>query len=397
MHLAKYPLLSSLVVPLPGLDAVEDLAEDEDPGLERRLEFLRQRRSRIGGTLAPAYSFLEGVIGEGGLQSRLDAAPAALDMPVSAEPTGRNRRRELHTSSLALGWLPSPPQRIRRQLVRWVAGRLLPRGPIPFFESPALRSSPRGCVETTGAALLGLQRAAALERGAQQQGISAILSSGATEEAAAEDVQGLFGSRWCCPPGSPMGMPDPGTVVQALFPVLLGLRHRRLRLVDPVPQDGDGIESPMVVAEAVQQNLELVREHLGGEQVHEGTRRYPSPEVLLCLATELWRTTTPISASLRVPLERAVTIHWQAVHGEELGVLERAALIIAAENLHLGHVDLERARLELVERQLPDGSFPASPYLYLEEPELYFGSRALTTIFALRAIAGQPRTGPWTH
>ena len=261
-------------------------------------------------------------------------------------------------------------------------------------------------METTGTAFLGLHRAGVLDREAHGQAIRAILGSGQVAEASTGPgrggaterparLPGLFGSRWWSPPGSPAGTPDPGSVVQALFPVLLGLRQNRLRLVDPVQLDGEGAEGSLVVAEAVQHNLELVRDHLEGEQVHRGTSRYPSPEVLLCLATELWRTTTPISASLRVPLERAVAHHWQAVHGEELGVLERSALIIAAENLHLGHVDLERARLELVERQLPDGSFAASPYLYLEEPELYFGSRALTTIFALRAIAGQPRTGSW--
>lgn len=415
MHVDKYPLVSPASglskVPLSSGSLAQAEGDDDEvtDAFDRRsspfrnVELLQRRRGRMEEGCARAVEFLRSCIGDRGLQSNLEKQAGDLDLPPRKSPIGPSDSRdprtaaEVYSSALALAWLPTLPADIRSRLVGWVARHLSDRGPVPFFDGDT-----GGCVESTGMALLGLWRVGVLDAEASRRGAQSVLRSGAATAEALADEVGIFGTRWRRPPGS-SGPADPGTVVQALFPVLLALRLGRSTLVDPVDLGDD--EGPFVVAEIVQQNLSYLVRHLStpieGTAI-EGTARYPMAEVFLCLATELWRTTTPLSATLRTPLEKAICRSWSAMEGtgdggtgRELDALRLSALLIAAENLHLGHVDLEQTRLTLLEHQRADGSFAAAPFSHFQEPDLYFGSAGLSTVFALRALQGQPRSGAW--
>ena len=176
---------------------------------------------------------------------------------------------------------------------------------------------------------------------------------------------------------------DVGITAQVLEPALQTLQHQR---------DAETFSE-------IQPLLAQVRHHLESGAYLEGTASYPTPETFLCQVSELWRSTTPLSASLRIPIEDAVRRRWWSTAGpmrEPLArrVLDLSCLIIAAENLHLSEVNLSTARQELVKLQDPQGSF--SPAAYRRSKGSFFiGSRAVTTIFAVRALEGQPRTGGW--
>ncbi|MEO1369524.1 MAG: hypothetical protein AAFX50_20280, partial [Acidobacteriota bacterium] len=77
---------------------------------------------------------------------------------------------------------------------------------------------------------------------------------------------------------------------------------------------------------------------------------------------------------------------------EDGDALPLAALLIALENLHLD-VDLESLRWRLAALQEVDGGFAAGPLVAAEPGPGALGSRTLTTLFAVRALGGQPRTG----
>lgn len=175
---------------------------------------------------------------------------------------------------------------------------------------------------------------------------------------------------------------DVGVSAHLLEPILLAARYGSSDAPD----------------EAVQALLRQVEQHLISQKYLDGSHFYPLPEVFLCQVSEVWRQTTPLSASLRKPLEAAVRDRWWSSAGPVREPLHRralalAALIIAAENLHLSEVNLNRARQELSRLQSVEGAFSPSPYRRLHGS--YLGTRVTTTMFAVRALEGQPRTGGW--
>ena len=175
---------------------------------------------------------------------------------------------------------------------------------------------------------------------------------------------------------------DVGVSAHLLEPILLAARYSTVDAPD----------------EAAQALLRQVEHHLITQKYLDGSHFYPLPEIFLCQVSEVWRQTTPLSASLRKPLEAAVRDRWWSSAGPVREPLHRralalAALITAAENLHLSEVNLNRARQELARLQSVEGAFSPSPYRRLHGS--YLGTRVTTTMFAVRALEGQPRTGGW--
>ena len=175
---------------------------------------------------------------------------------------------------------------------------------------------------------------------------------------------------------------DVGVSANLLEPLLLAIRY------------GETVRS----MKPIQALLNQVEQYLASEAYLDGTHFYPLPEIFLCQVSEVWRRTTPLSASLRRPLEAAVRDRWWSSAGPVREPLHRralalSALMIAAENLHLSEVNLNKARQELAELQGVEGAFSPSPYR--RQKGSYLGTRVTTAIFAVRALEGQPRTGGW--
>ncbi|MCA9707313.1 MAG: hypothetical protein KDK70_15780, partial [Myxococcales bacterium] len=119
----------------------------------------------------------------------------------------------------------------------------------------------------------------------------------------------------------------------------------------------------------------------------DGTRYYLAPETFLCLLSRTLR----VSASFRerfLPLMRE-RVRESLARGDELSPLVAAQRLMAANNT--GHDDPEDV-ITLRETQLPDGSWPAHALGATgnSRMRLYFGSRPMTTAFALHALSTRP-------
>ncbi|MEM8931487.1 MAG: hypothetical protein AAGE94_09945 [Acidobacteriota bacterium] len=187
---------------------------------------------------------------------------------------------------------------------------------------------------------------------------------------------------------------DPAVIAEALVPVLLALRAGRLHFEDLVDvcgclHNGEERVRPSVVADLLRRNLHYLTAHLLSPDFENGTPSCPSPDLLLARVSELWRLTTPLSATLRRPLQTALLDRLDMV--EPASAMDQAARLVAAENLHLPRIDLAAERLGLAAMQEADGGFPAAPTWRPAPGKSAIGSRAFTTALVLRALEGQPR------
>lgn len=381
-----YPLPGS---PPPPVAAGETLDEDafEVPRLHR---LWLDRAERLG------TSFLARRADAHGLQSRWSEsgrAAVGIDLP----------RPETLTSALALKWLPDIAPTTRRLLMEWLRDKRSPHAPrFHVFDTPAALAPDVG---TTGVALVALWRTGAIGVETLRRGAEEILLA-----AAAEPVQGVpegvFKVFWedhdegvVCRRGREA---DPLTVVNALHAVVLAVRHARLDLEDVVDvrefrEDGSRTRRMFVVAEIIQRNLDYICRHLQNPDLLRSGRYSQSEAQFLAFVTELWRDATPLAATLRRSLERAVRRMWSATKTfEGLEPLELASRIIAAHDLALLDLDLGHAREELCRHQQPDGSWAPSPFLTVDGG-LTLGGREMATVYALRALRGPRRTGGHWH
>lgn len=186
---------------------------------------------------------------------------------------------------------------------------------------------------------------------------------------------------------------DPAQAAWVLHPILLAARLGGLRLDRPISLSSGRTPKRVLPLDIVKRQLDVLAAFLIEADLNRGTAACPTPEVILCLATELWRNTTPWSAALRTPLEVAAWERWRRLRDvEDLDALTLAALLIAAENLHLD-VDLASLRWRLAALQESDGGFAAGALLAVLPGQRHIGSRTLTSVLAARALGGQPRTG----
>ncbi|WP_028935904.1 hypothetical protein [Pseudonocardia spinosispora] len=130
--------------------------------------------------------------------------------------------------------------------------------------------------------------------------------------------------------------------------------------------------------------LDYLTEHLTSRAYLSGTRHYPSPDAFLCAAAELCAACERCDDKLGGLVRRALTER-MSDRGVCFAAIDMALRIIAADLLGIQTRQPQR-REALAALQDRDGSWPACPYYRMGRIPLYFGSRSLTTLFALRAL-----------
>ena len=178
----------------------------------------------------------------------------------------------------------------------------------------------------------------------------------------------------------PLEQRDPLSVVSTLHVYFMAVKQMRLGVED-LPRD---------LQLKVQRAVSFLRLHLASGDYRQGTRYCASPELLLCMISELWRETVPLAAELRLSLEQAV--RWELEVEAAVTPLSCATLTIAAENLHLKGVDPREQRMELMALQGPTGDY--SPTVFRRpDGSVFAAGHLLNQMFIARALSGQPRTG----
>jgi hypothetical protein len=127
--------------------------------------------------------------------------------------------------------------------------------------------------------------------------------------------------------------------------------------------------------------------HLGSGRYLAGTRYYPSPEAFLFAASRLCRF-PDLRAVLAAGVRQAIT-GLETGRDEQPAPLSLALRICAAANAGLAAGQPQRLAM-LAARQLPGGAWSASAYYKLGRHRVYFGSAAITTLFAVRALQQEP-------
>ncbi|MDI2027721.1 hypothetical protein QFW96_03835 [Saccharopolyspora sp. TS4A08] len=120
--------------------------------------------------------------------------------------------------------------------------------------------------------------------------------------------------------------------------------------------------------------------HLESGRWSGGTRYYPSPRAFLHALSRVCARHPEEAAALLGPARKAL-----AGLGEAENALEIALHALAADNLGVSDGQDER-RTRLAESQDSDGSWPAGAYYRMGRFAVHFGSRYLTTVFAMRAL-----------
>ena len=170
---------------------------------------------------------------------------------------------------------------------------------------------------------------------------------------------------------------DPGALTRgprydavACANALYILRHAQVR----------GLDDPAGIISAT---TDYVIDHLMSGRFREGTRYYPRPEPFLHSVSRLCAAFPDIAAICRAALSDGLA---DAGEAERLSALDLALTVIAADNLGGDH-EQPRRRTELLARQDEAGGWPAGAYYRMGRLPLYWGSAALTSIFAAGALA----------
>lgn len=148
------------------------------------------------------------------------------------------------------------------------------------------------------------------------------------------------------------------------------------------------LEDPRGIIEATQG---YVYDHLRSGAYLAGTRYYPSPDTFLyyvsCLCERFSECMADMGAELLAAIERRdAEPSNQGGADDPAGPLNVAQRALAKHNLN-EDADLRRDLEALLATQLSNGSWPAVPFYSLGKRALYFGSGAVTTMFAVKAIA----------
>lgn len=130
--------------------------------------------------------------------------------------------------------------------------------------------------------------------------------------------------------------------------------------------------------------LDYIAKHLTSRAYLRGTQYYPSPEAFLCAAAALCPACTLCDDTLGELIRHAL-LNRMAGGVVRFTALDMALRITAADHLNIRAGQRQR-REALAALQDQDGSWPACPYYRMGRISLYFGSRPLTTLFALRAL-----------
>jgi hypothetical protein len=205
---------------------------------------------------------------------------------------------------------------------------------------------------------------------------------------------------------------DPAVVANAMMPILQALQTKKLQLDEIIqldeyapPQSSQDWRASkphnrvnrVTVREIMAANWEYIANHL--PQAENGTRYYPYMETFLCFLSELF---------LAFPKETTAAINHQLFKTKIVDALKSplptnpvrlAQIIIAADNYNASTAIGNRIPLEVIENAKAlllksiksDGSWPVAPFYTLgTDRKIYFGSAAISTIFAIRALDGPP-------
>lgn len=128
-----------------------------------------------------------------------------------------------------------------------------------------------------------------------------------------------------------------------------------------------------------QASLDLVANTLIEDAFLCGSRYYPCPDTFLYFVSRIVRDFPRIQSQLLEPLRRRLIDRF----GTDTFCLDRAIRVAAADNVGI----LDIPDLEVITHaQRLDGSWSAAPFFRYGRTERYFGSEALSTAFALRAL-----------
>jgi hypothetical protein len=371
------------------------------------------------------FRYLVESIGPKGVQSSVSSCPtfpascsSSTEAVLEAQLPPQARRKfaafggqpENFTSFLALklfGPLLGEPA---RPVIDWARDKRLPARPrYHFFADPNAIAADTDC---TGVALVGLYRSGALPRRTLRAGAEELLRSVALESLPAarnhaygkdngELVEGVFKVYW--DDGAQGGhrgrKHDPTCVANALHAVLLAAREANLRLDGPIVADeldagGRRLVKELDRSAIIERNIEYLVRCLDRDVLATGTRYYPSPDAFLCFASMLVRDFPDQTARLRAPLLEALRVRWHLPFTRAVDptnpsmAINRAMRIIAAQNLGVRKGAVQREKASLVQMQRPAGAWPAEALFKLGSMRYYFGSEAMTTMFAVRALLG---------
>lgn len=336
---------------------------------------------------------------------------------------------ENFTSFLALKLFGPVLGDAARALVAWAQDKRLPCLPrYHFFADPNAIAAD---TDSTGVALVGLYQGGALPRRTLREGAEELLKSAALESLPAEEnrafgkdngelIEGVFKVYWDDGTQDGRGRKhDPTCVANALHAVLLAAREAHLRLDGPIllgelGAGGRWLFKALDRRVIIERNIEYLMRCLDRKVLATGTRYYPSPDAFLCFASMLVGDFPDEMARLRGPLLEALSARWRlpctraADPSNPRTAINLAMRIIAAQNLGVGEGVVQREKASLVRMQCPDGAWPAEALFKLGSMRYYFGSEAMTTMFAVRALMGpgdvsdresdRPNargTGPW--
>jgi hypothetical protein len=209
---------------------------------------------------------------------------------------------------------------------------------------------------------------------------------------------------------------DPVVVVNAMLPILKALQTQKLHLDEAVQlneyaeQRNSAVQqfpeylsrrNQVTVGDIIDANWRYIANHLS--QVETGTRYYPYSETFLCFLSELfWAFPRETTEAINNETFRAKIVNSLETVSHPQSPLQRsplrlAQLIIAADNYNTSAFIVNKIRSEAIQNakelvlnsMKSDGSWAAAPLFTLgTNKKIYFGSAAISTIFAIRALKG---------
>jgi hypothetical protein len=386
----------------------------------RRFSYERKVLAAVEGA-----RFLLESIGPTGVQSCVSPEP---DFPASRSssteavlqgalsPLARQKfaafggQPENFTTFLALKLFGASVGESARPLVEWALDKRLEAAPrYHFFADPGAIAADTDC---TGVALVGLYQAGAITRRTLREGAEEILESAALESLSAEQnrsheknngelIEGVFKVYWddSMQDGRRGRKHDPACVANALHAVLLAARHAKLPLEGPVQieelrADGTRLVKELDRGFIIERNVQYLMRCLDRHVLTSGTRYYPSPDAFLCFASMLVACFPDQTMCLRAPLLEALSVRWHQIPtraadpANPCTAINLAMRVIAAQNLGVREDAIQREIAHLMHMQREGGAWPAAALFKLGSLRFYFGSEAMTTMFALRALLG---------
>ena len=370
------------------------------------------------------FRSLVDAIGPKGVQSWVSPYPnfpascsSSTEAVLEAQLSPQARRKfaafggqpENFTSFLALKLFGPVLGETARPVIDWAYDKRLPAQPrYHFFADPDAIAADTDC---TGVALVGLYQSGALSRRTLREGAEALLHSVALESLPAEAnhaygkdngelLEGVFKVYWDDGAQDARGRKhDPTCVANALHAVLLAAREASLCLDGSIvgaeiDAGGRRLVKALDRRAIVERNIEYLMRCLDRHVLATGTRYYPSPDAFLCFASMLVRDFPDEMKRLRAPLLEALSVRWRqpatrAADPANPGTAINLAMrIIAAQNLGVREDAVQREKVHLVRMQRPAGAWPAEALFKLGSMRFYFGSEAMTTMFAVRALLG---------